>query len=255
MKRVCFALNRQGVSSQMNQQDLRNSIAEFIGTFMLVLVGAGAVALNPGNVVVAALAHGLILVAIIATYGHFSNAYVNPAVTLGALVAGKISLRQSAFYWLAQIAGAVVAAGVLRLIIPANFAGATPTMTLGQTLPGSGVTPGMIIVTELVLTFILTSVVFQACIYGKGGSATPLLIGLTLGACILLGGPLTGASLNPARTIGPAFVAKTTQDVTEVMYYIVGPLLGGLLAGFMHSDMFAPEPEVEKVGTIKRPRR
>lgn len=235
----------------MTNNEIRNAIAELIGTFMLVFVGAGAVALtanplNGLNVMVPALAHGFILVAIVATFGSISGAHVNPAVTLGLLVGGKINLRNAAFYWVAQLVGAFLAAGVLRVVLPGgdflNANGQTTNYlaTLGQTLPADGVTDGMILVLEGILTFFLVGSVYQSAVYGKTPSLAPLMIGLTLAAAILMGGSLTGASLNPARTIGPAFLAKESQNVQEVMFYVIGTMLGGLLAGFVHSDLFAP---------------
>lgn len=240
----------------MTHQEIRSALAEFIGTFMLVLVGAGAVATFAGqyptavgaDVVVAALAHGLILVAIVATFGHISGAHVNPAVTLGLFVGGKIDIRNAGFYWVAQFLGGLLAAAVLRIVLPedpiggvALAAGSSPLDGLGKTMPAAGVTGGMVMIIEGILTFFLVSTVYQAAVYGRGGSATPLLIGFTLAAAILFGGPLTGASLNPARTLGPAFLARETQDLTEVIFYLVSTMMGGLIAGFVHSDFFAPE--------------
>jgi glycerol uptake facilitator-like aquaporin len=117
----------------MDNRLIRDGIAELIGTFMLVLVGAGAVVASQGNVVAAALAHGLILIAIISTYGHLSGAHVNPAVTLALLVGRQIVITRAVVYWVAQFAGGILAALVLRAVLPtAN--------NLGQTLPAPGVT-------------------------------------------------------------------------------------------------------------------
>jgi MIP family channel proteins len=225
----------------MTQQQVREATAEGIGTFMLILVGAGAVALNPGNLLVAAFAHGLILIAIIAAYGHISGAHVNPAVTLGVLIGGKMELNRALIYWVSQIIGALVAVLVLRIVIPSDFQGFNPLETLGQTAPADGVNALGIVVIEGLLAFFLVSSVYQAAIYGKGGAATPLLIGLTLAACIVLGGPLTGASVNPARTLGPAFLAEDVQDLGEVFTYMIGLFTGGAAAGLLHSDIFAQE--------------
>ncbi|MCB9435893.1 MAG: aquaporin [Anaerolineales bacterium] len=218
----------------MSKEEQRQVAAEGLGTFMLVLVGAGAVALNPGNLVVAALAHGLILVAIIATYGHISGAHVNPAVTFGLFLGGKIEFRRAGFYWIAQFIGALVAGVILRIILP-------DPSTMGQTVPAANINSLDVVLVEGILTFFLVSVVYQAAAYGKGGILTPVLIGLTLAGCILLGGPMTGASLNPARTLGPALLAENGQNLMEVGTYWFGIFLGAAFAGFIQTDMFAPE--------------
>lgn len=233
----------------MSPQETREGIAESIGTFMLVLVGAGAVALSPGNLIVAALANGLILIAIVATYGHISGAHVNPAVTLGLLVGGKISVRRATIYWIAQLVGALLAAVILRIILPSNQAGVA---TLGQTVPASNVTPGMLIVTEAILTFFLVGTIYQASVYGKGGPATPVVIGFTLAAGILLAGTLTGGSLNFARTLGPALLAEERQNLGDVLQYAIGILGGGALAGLLHGDLFAVREETKSAATKKR---
>ncbi|MBI5929261.1 MAG: aquaporin [Chloroflexi bacterium] len=226
----------------MSPQETREGIAEAIGTFMLVLVGAGTVAMSPGNVVAAALAHGLILAAIVATYGHISGAHVNPAVTLGLLVGGKVGPRKAVIYWIAQIAGGLLAALVLRIALPSGQAGVN---TLGQTVPASGVAPGQLVLIEAIITFFLVSTIYQAAAYGKGGPATPVVIGFTLAACILLAGPLTGGSANLARTLGPALVAKDTQNLGDVLQYAIGILGGGALAGLLHGDLFAVREEAK----------
>ena len=217
----------------LNDKLTRETLAEFIGTMMLVMVGAGSVVVSPASIgaLGPALGHGLILVAIIATYGHISGAHVNPAVSLALWVGGKMETFKLVAYWIAQILGALVAAIILRLVLPETLAGVE---FLGQTSKAPGVDDLQMILIELISTFILASVVFQAAVYGKGGSATPILIGFTLAAMILLGGPLTGASLNPARTIGPAFVAEETQDIGEVVLYVLAIFGGGALAGAFH---------------------
>jgi MIP family channel proteins len=222
----------------MDSRLIRESVAEFLGTFMLVFVGAGAVTLLGqqatkvgADVVVAALAHGFILVAIIFTFGHISGAHVNPAVTLGLLVGGKVSMVKAIAYWVAQIVGGIVAALVLRYIFPSS-------PTLGNTLP-TGMFSGQIIVLEALGTFFLVSIVFQAAVHGKAGNLAGLAIPLTLAGAILFIGPLTGASFNVARTLGPALV---TGDLTELLSYLVGILGGGTLAGVLHTSYFVDEP-------------
>jgi MIP family channel proteins len=235
----------------MNERLLRESLAEFIGTFMLVLVGAGAVTAMgqqatrvAADVVVAALAHGLILVAIIATFGNISGAHVNPAVTLGLLIGGKVSLNKATFYWIAQILGGIVAAFVLRYI----FQNAT---TLGNTLPSSSdVHAGKIIILEALGTFFLVSTVYQAATYSKFGGFAMIAIPFTLAASILFIGPLTGASFNVARTVGPAIA---TGNYTELIAYLVGILGGGALAGALHSSYFSTEDPSSSPSTAHQP--
>lgn len=240
----------------MDSKTLQSSIAELIGTFMLVFIGAGAVHLittntNPNvaaNVVVAALAHGLVLIAIISTYGHISGAHVNPGVTLGILVAGKIDLIKAIFYWVAQIVGGVLAGVLLRIIFPT----ATPGQ-LGQTLPGAGIDAGGVMVLEALGTFFLVSTVLQAAVYKRAGVIAPLSIGFTLAAGILFIGPLTGASFNVARTLGPAIAMG---NLGQIGTYLVGILLGGALAGFVQSTLFNSDASLSEPTPIRdRPAR
>lgn len=225
----------------MSKEDSRAAIAEGIGTFMLVLVGAGTVALNPGNVIAAALAHGLILIAIISTYGHFSGAHVNPGVSFGLFIGGKLEARQLGIYWLAQFIGGLVAAGVLRIVL-AQYDD-TILNSLGKTVPAADINALGIVLVEGILTFILVSTVYQVGVFGKGGNLAPLLIGFTLAACILLGAPMTGGSVNPARTLGPALLAKEGQNLIEVGNYFLGMFLGAAVAGLIHNDTFATEDD------------
>jgi len=223
----------------MSDRLLRESIAEFIGTFMLVLVGAGAVTVMgqqatkvAADVVVAALAHGLILVAIIATFGNISGAHVNPAVTLGLLVGGKVSVNKAIFYWIAQILGGIAAGFVLRYLFE-------NAVTLGNTLPSSAdIHSGKIIILEALGTFFLVSTVYQAATYSKFGGFAMIAIPFTLAACVLFAGALTGGSFKVARTLGPAIA---TGNYTEVASYLVGILGGGALAGVLHSSYFSTE--------------
>ena len=207
---------------------LKASLAELVGTFVLVFVGAFAVASGQG-VAVAALAHGLILVAIVYMYGHISGAHVNPAVTLGLLVGGKIDIQKAVFYWVAQFAGGIAAAFLLSAIIGSGG-------SLGETT--GSLTSGMVwnaALFEAVMTFFLVSTVYQAAVYGKAGNVAGIAIGFTLAASILAGGTYTGASLNPARTLGPALAAG---DLSYVLPYFVGIFGGGAAAGVLHAFVF-----------------
>jgi MIP family channel proteins len=212
----------------MNSGFLRSSLAELVGTFILVFVGGFAVASNQG-VVVAALAHGLILAAIVYMYGHISGAHVNPAVTASVLVAGKIELIKAVYYWVAQFAGAIIAAVLLNIIVPGAAKGGQTIGSLTASAPWSAA------LFEAVMTFFLASTVIQAAVYGKAGNAAGIAIGFTLAGSILAGGTYTGASLNPARTLGPALIAG---DLSYLFPYLIGIFAGGIIAGLVHSIVF-----------------
>jgi aquaporin Z len=205
-------------------------LAELVGTFMLVFAGAAAVASGQG-VVAAALAHGIMLVVIVYLYGHISGAHVNPAVTFGLLVGGKIDVMKAIVYWVAQFAGAILAALVLSAIIGSgNLGETTGSLTTGSVWQAAAF--------ELVMTFFLVSAVYQAAVYGKAGNFAGIAIGFTLLASITAGGTYTGASLNPARTLGPALIAG---HFDYLLPYLVGIFGGGLLAGIVHTTVFKSE--------------
>lgn len=203
--------------------DSKPLIAEFAGTFGLVFIGAGAVAVGTGGLVGVALAHGLILTVIVAALGSVSGAHVNPAVTLAVWIRNEISAGKAVAYWVVQVLGAVAAALVLRFVLggPGSGLGAT---TLGAVNQTQGV------VIEAALTFFLATAVLRTAIRKTLGEAGPLVIGLTLAAAILMGGPLTGASLNPARTLGPAIA---TGNFADLWVYLAGPALGAGLAALL----------------------
>jgi MIP family channel proteins len=199
-------------------------IAEFVGTFALVFVGAGAGALAQGGLVGVAFAHGLILIGFIYAVGDISGTHVNPAVTIAVLAAGKIDAARAAAYVVVQLIGGIAGAWVLAWVLGGTTSG------LGATVLAGTVTPAQGMVVEAILTFFLASVVLHAAVSGKAGPPFGLAIGLTLVAAILIGGPLTGASLNPARTLGPAIL---TGNTAELWVYFVGPIVGGLVAALL----------------------
>jgi aquaporin Z len=204
--------------------------AEFIGTFALVYIGAGAGALGVGGLVGVALAHGLVIVAFAYAYGHHSGTHINPAVTFGMLVAGEMSLADAIRYWFVQFAGATLAAFALS-----HALGGFGVTGLGATtFDAASVSPARALLIEAVLTFFLVNTIMNTAVSGKAGNLAGLAIGLTLVFCILMGGPLTGASLNPARTFGPAVVIG---DLSQFWLYVVGPLLGATAAAILYRTM------------------
>jgi MIP family channel proteins len=213
--------------------NLRQEIAEFLGTFTLVFIGAGAGALvvgdvSSGGLVGVALAHALALVVIIYAWGSISGAHVNPAVTFGLALTAKLPWLRAVRYWLAQFLGAALAGYALLFLIG-------PVGNLGMTLPSPGVSPLQAIAIEAILTFFLVIAVFGSAVAGRNGNAAALAIGLVLGMDILMGGPLTGASMNPARSFGPALAMG---DFTDLYIYFVGPVLGGSLAALLYDRGF-----------------
>jgi len=201
-------------------------LAEFIGTFTLIFVGVFAIHNANGDLLLVALAHGLAIAVMVSAFGHVSGGHLNPAVTLGALVGGKIPLADGALYIVAQLLGATVAAfGAASIVSPEMVAAGTPVL-------GEGVSVGAGIALEAILTFFLVTVVFGTGIDGRGPKIGGLAIGLTVALDIMAGGPITGAAMNTARTFGPAVVSGTWDN--HIVYWI-GPLLGGALAGLIYS--------------------
>jgi MIP family channel proteins len=204
-------------------------LAEFIGTFALIFIGAGAGALGDGGLVGVALAHGLVIVAFAYAYGHISGTHINPAVTLGVWAAGKIDTTRALAYVAVQLLGGIVGAFALAWVL-GERAG-----SLGATVLADGVSSTQGLVLELILTFFLVNTIMNAGISGKATIPAGLAIGLTLTFCILMGGPLTGASLNPARTLGPAVA---TGNYADIWLYFVGPIAGAVIAGLLYKTVF-----------------
>ena len=202
----------------------KHLVAEFIGTFALIFIGAGALALNKGGLVGIALAHGLVIVTFAYAYGHISGTHINPAVTLGLLIAGEIQIAAAVGYWIVQFVGGILGAVVLNAVLP-------EAGDLGVTILGENVTSTQGLIVEIVLTFFLVNTIFNTAVSGKAGNFAGLAIGLTLVLSILMGGPLTRASLNPARTLGPAIVSGNYADI---WLYFVGPAIGAVLAALLY---------------------
>lgn len=212
---------------------MKASAAELIGTFTLTFIGAGAGSQADNNLLAVAVAHGVALMVIIYTWGAVSGAHVNPAVTLGLLVGGKIDVAKAVSYWIAQFLGAA-AAGFLLLYLLGAESG------LGQTLGSLSndrekVDVAKLILVEAILTFFLVSAVYSSGVAARNGHAVGLAIGFVLIADILMGGPLTGASMNPARTFGPAIALG---ELWYLPYYIAGPAIGAVVAGVSQSLFF-----------------
>jgi MIP family channel proteins len=212
------------------------AVAEFVGTFTLIFVGAGAVIVFSAgqlDLVGVALAHGLVLAIMVSVTGHISGGHINPAVTIALWAAGKIATRRGTVLIAAQVLGAVVGALLLRYVVGgASF----DAGRAGAPALGSGVAVGKGIVIEAILTFFLVFVVFGTAVDDRGpwNKTAGFTIGLTIAFDILAFGPLTGAAMNPARWFGPALVGGLWDDA---LVWIVGPIAGGVIAGVLYTTV------------------
>jgi aquaporin Z len=214
---------------------VRSLVAEFVGTLLLVFlaVGAAVAGLKGGGllagVVGVALAFGLVLLALAYAIGPISGCHVNPAVTLGVLLSGGMTATEAALYWVAQFAGGIAGAALLKLMT-SGFGDVTDTTgALGSNDWGATISAPGAFVLEVLLTMVLVTVVLLV----TGRSATPgfagLAIGLTLAALHLFAIPLDGTSVNPARSLGPALFAGG-DPLKHVWLFIVAPLVGAVVA-------------------------
>jgi len=215
-------------------------VAEAMGTFIFFVIGMGAVVvdkyyLSNIGLVGVALAHGIALSLVVAALGRISGAHVNPAVTAGLWLGQKIDGGLAVKYVVAQLIGAVAAGLLLRGLFPY----AVEVTKLGTPMVADGVSLIQAVTLEAVLTFFLVFMVYATAVDPKAStSIAGFGIGLTVFADILVGGPITGAAMNPARAFGPALVSGTW---TMHYVYWVGPLIGGLVAGWMYPRWFASD--------------
>ena len=190
-----------------------------------------------------AVAHGLALAMAIYATGHISGGHINPAVTIAMLAARKISLGHAVGYIIAQLAGATLGALLLKVLFPPEW---VATANLGATLAldqqgASLLASPKIIIIEAILTFFLLTTIFAVAVDKRGPkNVYGFAIGLTVCLDILCAGPLTGASMNPARSFGPALVGGYW---TDHLAYWLGPILGGLFAAFLYATCLASKEE------------
>jgi len=218
----------------------RKAIGEGVGAFTLIFIGAGAGILSGSNLLLVAFAHGLAIGVMVSALGRISGGHFNPAVTLGALVGRQISGRLAAVYWAAQLVGALIAALALFAIFPSSVwqPSHLGTPALGTFPENAGAVPPLTgIVVEGILTFLLVTVIYGTAIDPKGtfNAVGGFAIGLTITIDILMGGPLTGAAMNPARWFGPAVVS---QFFDNWYVYWIGPFFGAIVAGLLYSRVF-----------------
>jgi len=222
---------------------LRRYLAEFLAAFFLVFVNVGAIVADQqlGVVLVRdsfgplgiALATGLALAVAIAAFGRISGGHANPAVSLAFFVTGRISAKDLAAYIGSQLAGAAAAA----FLVKGLFVHAAVSQTgVGVTALGPGVKQLQGVSIEIVLTFILTLVIWGVAVDRRGPKAlAPIAIGLTITADILVGGPFTGAAMNPARWFGSALASGQFQNA---LVWVAGPIVGALLGSLLYESFF-----------------
>jgi len=226
----------------------RASIAEFLGTFALVFFGAGSIimtqpAIGAGGLVTVALAHGLTLAVFITGAMYISGGQFNPAVSLGVLLAGKQDARTAGTYILVQLLGAACAAGMLMALLGSDLANDESVRlgaTLGRFSGAEHARPGGVVGLEAIGAFALVFVVLTTVVDGRSHRLGGFYVGLTVTQCILAFGPLTGASMNPARSFGPALYGHWDMHWA----YWFGPMLGAAGAAMVYRFVWA-EPEDE----------
>ena len=224
-------------------EGMRAILAEGIATFAFVFLGTGAVVsallvgggMNAATLVAIAAAHGLAILLLVAAFGRISGAHINPAVTFATIITGKTGIAKGIAYIVLQCVGAAAASFLLKAIIPDGAEGALGRHGLGNGISTSG---GFIL--EVVLTFFLVWVVFSVAVdkKGPGFPIAPVAIGLVVLVDHLVGVSFTGASMNPARSFGPALA---TGEFMDHWLYWAAPLLGGALAAIVYTVMHGKE--------------
>jgi aquaporin TIP len=224
----------------MEENVLRRGVAEFVGTFTLIFIGGGAGIVSGQDIVAVALANGLAIGIMVTNLGHISGGHFNPAITLGFVATRRITLPFAVAYWISQFAGAIVAAAILRgLFAHDAFLGAVPHAA------GFGAGKGLVV--EIILTFFLVWAVFATAVDPRGAfkSIAGLAIGLTITIDVFMGGPLTGAAMNPARAFGPELLGNFWG---EGWIYYLGPAIGALIAAMAYEYLYLRPVQPAVVG-------
>jgi aquaporin Z len=233
---------------------IRKLAVEFLGTAILVFFAVGVATLMFGfkfdggsvaaGVVATALAFGLTLLALVYLIGPVSGSHVNPAVTIGALLVGRIPVLEAVGYWAAQFAGGIVGALALWGALTTSPLYSRATTGLGTDGYGAKsmihIGVGGAFVFETVLTAVFVFVVLRVTSATANAATAAIAIGLTLTVVHLVGIPITGTSVNPARSLGPALVVGGTA-LSQVWLFIVAPLVGGVLAAGLHHSLYRGE--------------
>ena len=214
-------------------------LAEFIGTFSFVFIGAGTAAVigesvGFSGIAAIALAHGLAIMAFAFAYGPISGGHMNPAVTVGVFAAGAMDATEAIGYAISQLIGGIAGALLLRALLGAASGLGTPALAHNLALGGMSltITPAAGFMIEAVLAFFLVTVVLGTAVAGRAGNLAPLAIGMTVTFNILMGGALTGAPFNPAGALGPMVA---TGKFDDAWLYVAAPVFGAVMAAVMHT--------------------
>lgn len=208
---------------------MRKYICEFVGTFVLVLVGCGVAAITGGDLVATSLAFGLVIVAMAYSIGNVSGCHINPAVSLSMLMTKQMSLKEFGCYVAAQFAGGIAGAATLGLLF-------NKFSSLGANGYGEGTLAYNVwiaLLVEVILTFIFVVTILGVTSKKENGHTVGIVIGLTLMLVHLLGIAFTGTSVNPARSFGPALL-QGGDALCQVWVFIVAPLAGSALASLFY---------------------
>lgn len=212
---------------------MKKYIAEFLGTLVLVLFGTGIAVVSGGDLVATSLAFGLAIVAEAYVIGSISGCHVNPAVSLAMLINKKLSVKDFVCYVISQVLGAIAGSAILFFILSNTNLGTT---ALGANFYGelsaNNISLVAAIVTEIVLTCVFIYTILGVTSEEKNSSVAGIVIGLTLTFVHLIGIPLTGTSVNPARSLAPA-IFLGGEAIRQIWVFILAPLVGGAVAAFL----------------------
>ncbi len=235
-----------------NSCEVKKYVAELIGTFILVLIGCGVAVVCGGftggtglgylGVVAISLAFGLTIIAGAYAIGDISGCHVNPAVSLSMFMSGRLSKRDFAGYVVAQVIGAFLASAVMWVIIGQSDLTASYGQNGFGDLSAVGLTMIGALVVEIVLTFIFVLVILRVTDNEKYSNIAGIVIGLTLTMVHLIGIPLTGTSVNPARSLAPAIFAGG-EALSQVWVFLVAPLIGAIIAAFVYKILYCTTDE------------
>jgi aquaporin Z len=225
----------------VDEDPFRRGLAEFVGAFTLIFIGGGAGIVSHSDIVAVALANGLAIGIMVTNLGHISGGHFNPAITLGFVVTRRIKPALAGVYWFSQLLGAVCAAFILRYFFTQLAVKVTAPA------PSPNFSDWKALLLEAIMTFFLVWAVWATAVDPRGAfkAIAGLAIGLTISIDVFVGGPITGAAMNPARAFGPELAGNTW---TGWWIYWIGPFAGALLASLVYEYLYLQPEQPEVVG-------